>query len=136
MEFPHGSLDQDLDAYLRVLYNHEPTLDFENEGNELQGALASPVIMLGPHGHAFSTNRKPVRISFQFESNLFLFSVTNKCIHQTPFQNFRFELSFPSHTTMKFGLALDQVSVLLCGKAPLQKAKQLVGSGWRHHSYR
>lgn len=60
VEFPHGSLDQDLDAYLRVLYNHEP--NWGNNGEEIQGALASPVIMLGPHGHAFSTSRKPVRI--------------------------------------------------------------------------
>lgn len=60
VEFPHGSLDQDLDAYLRVLYNHEPMLHSEDESNEVHGALASPVIMLGPHGHAFSTSRKPV----------------------------------------------------------------------------
>lgn len=60
MEFPHGSLDQDLDAYLRVLYDHESMLNCGNEEDEIHGALASPVIMLGPHGHAFSINRRPV----------------------------------------------------------------------------
>nr|CAD7449303.1 unnamed protein product [Timema bartmani] len=54
VEFPRGCLESDVDAYLRVLFDSEPQLEKSSR------ALASPIIMLGPHGHQFDTNRPPV----------------------------------------------------------------------------
>nr|CAD7203918.1 unnamed protein product [Timema douglasi] len=56
VEFPRGCLESDVDAYLRVLFDSEPQLEKSSR------ALASPIIMLGPHGHQFDTNRPPVSL--------------------------------------------------------------------------
>ncbi|KAJ9591244.1 hypothetical protein L9F63_002209, partial [Diploptera punctata] len=60
VEFPRGCLDQDLDAYIRLLFDTEP-LGMEVERiSHRRRALASPVIMLGPHGHQFRPSQPPV----------------------------------------------------------------------------
>lgn len=79
VEFPHGSLDQDLDAYLRVLYTQEPMLNCGEEVAHIHGALASPIIMLGPHGHTFSTRRKPVRLQTLMKLKKILFKYDTRC---------------------------------------------------------
>ncbi|XP_046990060.1 uncharacterized protein LOC124595385 [Schistocerca americana] len=58
--FPQGCLEHDLDAYLRILFDSEPHMLTTGEHHAY--ALASPVIMLGPHGHQFDQNRQPVYI--------------------------------------------------------------------------
>ncbi|CAG0879835.1 unnamed protein product [Darwinula stevensoni] len=53
--FPKGSLNEDIDAFVRVLYDDE----FSNQECD-EWALASPVIMLGPHGYDFNEDSDPV----------------------------------------------------------------------------
>lgn len=61
--FPRGCLEQDLDAYVRVLYDSEPTFRRESNRRQDRSSLASPVIMLGPHGYHFSSSKPPVLVS-------------------------------------------------------------------------
>ena len=60
VEFPRGCLDQDLDAYIRVLFDTEPLGIRVERFSHRRRALASPVIMLGPHGHQFKSSQPPV----------------------------------------------------------------------------
>ncbi|XP_063230691.1 uncharacterized protein LOC134535489 [Bacillus rossius redtenbacheri] len=62
VEFPRGCLAGDLDAYVRVLFDSEPSFGRGAEPRDLR-ALASPIVMLGPHGHQFDTARPPVRVT-------------------------------------------------------------------------
>ncbi|KAF4519526.1 hypothetical protein B566_EDAN009429 [Ephemera danica] len=57
--FPRGCLDDDVDAYLRVLYDCE-TLKSDLLSKQ---ALASPIIMIGPHGHQFDPSRPAVLVT-------------------------------------------------------------------------
>ena len=60
VEFPPGCLDEELEAYIRVLFDTEPVeMQAERFSHGLK-ALASPVIMLGPHGHQFRSSQPPV----------------------------------------------------------------------------
>ncbi|KAK7794660.1 hypothetical protein R5R35_003778 [Gryllus longicercus] len=63
VEFPRGCLEQDIDAYVRVLYDSEPSFRRESSRRHDRSALASPVIMLGPHGYKFNSARPPVLIT-------------------------------------------------------------------------
>ncbi|XP_067005176.1 uncharacterized protein [Anabrus simplex] len=62
VEFPRGCLEQDIDAYVRVLYDSEPSFGVQPGSRLSQRALASPIIMLGPH-YEFKRDREPVRIT-------------------------------------------------------------------------
>eukprot|EP00092_Neocalanus_flemingeri_P026631 GFUD01028866.1.p1 GENE.GFUD01028866.1~~GFUD01028866.1.p1 ORF type:complete len:967 (+),score=196.03 GFUD01028866.1:59-2959(+) len=62
--FPRGSCQEDIEAKLKVLYDCEPynpTVPSTSK-SDVQGSLACPIIMLGPHGYHFNVNRKPVEI--------------------------------------------------------------------------
>eukprot|EP00090_Calanus_glacialis_P008679 TRINITY_DN17039_c0_g1_i1.p1 TRINITY_DN17039_c0_g1~~TRINITY_DN17039_c0_g1_i1.p1 ORF type:complete len:960 (-),score=170.98 TRINITY_DN17039_c0_g1_i1:174-3053(-) len=62
--FPRGSCQEDIEAKLKVFYDCEPynpTIPSTNK-IEVQGSLACPIIMLGPHGYHFNVNRKPVEV--------------------------------------------------------------------------
>ncbi|CAB3371402.1 Hypothetical predicted protein [Cloeon dipterum] len=59
--FPKGCLEDDIDAYLRVIFDTETAL-FPNN-LKIRYSLASPVIMIGPHGLKFPSNRPPVTIN-------------------------------------------------------------------------
>ena len=68
VEFPPGCLDEELEAYIRVLFDTEPVeMQAERFSHGLK-ALASPVIMLGPHGHQFRSSQPPVSCKFSFQS--------------------------------------------------------------------
>ena len=58
MTFPRGSCDLDIDASIKVLYDHVPS---EPKAVD-EGCLACPIIMVGPPGYQFNRNRKPVEI--------------------------------------------------------------------------
>jgi hypothetical protein len=58
--FPRGCLEDDIDAYLRVIFDTDTALLPENLRQKY--SLASPIIMIGPHGLNFPPDR-PVVIS-------------------------------------------------------------------------
>ncbi|XP_064639279.1 uncharacterized protein LOC135494894 [Lineus longissimus] len=60
--FPRRSLHEDIEARVKVVYGDEPyCLDF-NHGEEPR-ALATPVVMLEPHGCQFKATKHPVVLS-------------------------------------------------------------------------
>ena len=62
MTFPRGSCSDDLEASIKVLYDFSHPTDFENSQESDVHGLASPIVMVGPPGYQFNTNRKPVEI--------------------------------------------------------------------------
>lgn len=62
ISFPRGCLDDDVDAYLRVFYDSEPSAFFRSS-LLTSSALASPIIMIGPHGHQFDPSRPAVVVT-------------------------------------------------------------------------
>lgn len=66
ISFPRGACPEDITASMKVLYDYEPwdpTTDTRgSHGREAEGGLASPILMLGPHGYQFDTRKKPVEI--------------------------------------------------------------------------
>ena len=64
IDFPRGSLQEDIFASVRVIFDDDPT---ESR------ALASPIVMVGPHGYQFVSDRPPVTVRYLFnfiKSNL------------------------------------------------------------------
>ena len=57
IDFPRGSLQEDIFASVQVLFEDDPT---ESR------ALASPIVMVGPHGYQFAADRPPVTVRFVF----------------------------------------------------------------------
>jgi len=64
VSFPRGSCQEDIEAKLKILYDCEPYNPAipSKSKVEVEGSLACPIIMLGPHGYHFNVNRKPVEI--------------------------------------------------------------------------
>jgi len=64
IKFPRGSCQEDIEATLKVFYDSEPYNPTVPSMNniDVQGSLACPIIMLGPHGYQFNRNKKPVEI--------------------------------------------------------------------------
>ena len=64
IDFPRGSLQEDIFASVQVIFDDDPT---ESR------ALASPIVMVGPHGYQFVSDRPPVTVRYLFifiKSNL------------------------------------------------------------------
>ena len=67
ISFPRGSCPEDITASVKVLYDYEPwdpttATSRGSHGREAEAGLASPILMLGPHGYQFDTRKKPVEI--------------------------------------------------------------------------
>ncbi|XP_059477456.1 uncharacterized protein LOC132197884 [Neocloeon triangulifer] len=59
--FPRGCLEDDIDAYLRVIFDTDTALLPDNLKRRY--SLASPIIMIGPHGLEFPPDRPLVTIN-------------------------------------------------------------------------
>ncbi|XP_013792671.1 uncharacterized protein LOC106476569 [Limulus polyphemus] len=62
VDFPAGILVEDITAYVRVLYDAEPASAGIEHGTMGMQALASSVIMVGPHGCQFNPGFHPVTV--------------------------------------------------------------------------
>jgi hypothetical protein len=61
VNFPRGCLVDDIDAYLRVIFDTEPALLPQQLWQRY--SLATPIIMIGPHGLKFPSNRPVVTVT-------------------------------------------------------------------------